>query len=603
MIFVPGSRNTFKFFIKHSLPACAGLALVTLAGGVLIPLEIRFRGNLIDSILAAKSSGRTILWLILFFVGLAIYNNFSGVIQELLKLKMKYTAAREVIPEINKHRACLEYQYYESSETYNLLQRVYSADTKSKPDEIMVSTCWNFFRLLSIAVQSVWTLQLVSKAGWHTGMIIAVLSVISCIVAIYGSNRVYEARQTTSEADRRAAYYEEILSNRENVSERKLFSYMNFVSEKWKESFSKSLKTNINSSIAFRIRNLTTQFSGLFFSIMIICLSLKPLAEGRISTGFFISVFLGMATLSNSLNVLLPALVSELASNDRYFKDYRKFLKLNTIPDMQIPSRAKSNTETEIRVEPIYSIEFKNVSFMYPGTDRYVLRDLSFRFTSDRHYAIVGANGSGKSTLIKLMAGLYKPTEGDILINGKSIGHYTRSQLNCMFSIVFQDFARYYVTVRENILMGRNEGYVSEGHISDALIRETALKLGLDTGKVPLNAYLGKIFDGGIDISGGQWQLLALTRAFIADANTLVLDEPTAALDPVNETRLYNRFVQLAKEKMTILISHRLGSTKLADEILLLDSGRLTETGTHDELMKKAGLYSTMFNNQAEWYL
>ena len=596
MIFEPGLKNTFKFFTKHSFPACAGLALVTLAGGVLLPLEIRFRGSLIDSILNAKSSGNTILWLILFFAGLAIYNNFSGVIQEFLKLKMKYSAAQNIIPEINKHRSCLEYQYYENSETYNLLQRVYSADTKSKPDEIMVSTYWNFFRIASIAVQSIWTLQLVSKAGWYVGLIIAVLSVISCIVAIYGGRRVYEARQTTSQADRRAGYYEEILSNRENVNERKLFSFINFVSEKWKESFNKSLKTNINSSIAFRMKNLVTQFSGLFFSIMIICLSLKPLAEGRITIGFFISVFLGMAALSNSLNVLLPALIGELANNSRYFKDYREFLKLDTIPDMQIPYSAGSNTE--MKVEPVRSIEFKDVSFIYPGTGIYVLRNLSFRFVTDRHYAIVGVNGSGKSTLIKLMAGLYRPTEGDILINGKSICQYSRCQLNHMFSIVFQDFARYYVTLRENVLMGRNEG-----HIPDAFIEETALKLGLDTGAVPLNTCLGKIFDGGMDISGGQWQLLALTRAFIADAHTLILDEPTAALDPVNETRLYNRFVQLAKEKMIILISHRLGSTKLADEILLIDSGRLVERGTHDELMKKAGLYSTMFNNQAEWYL
>ena len=596
MIFEPGLKNTFKFFIKHSFPACAGLALATMAGGVLIPLEIRFRGSLIDNVLAAKASGRTILWLLLFFAGLAIYNNFSGVLQEFLKLKMKYTAAGEIIPEINKRRSCLEYKYYENSETYNLLQRVYSSDTKSKPEEIMVSTCWNFFRIVSIAVQSIWTLQLVSKAGWYVGLIIAVLAELSCIVAIYGSSRVYEARQTTSEADRKAVYYEELLSNRENVNERKLFSFKNFVFEKWKESFSKSLKTNINSSIAFRMRNLVTQFSGLFFSVMIICLSLKPLAEGRISIGFFISVFLGMATLSNSLNVLLPSLIGELANNGRYFKDYREFLKLAVISGVEIPSLAGGNTE--MKVEPVYSIEFKNVSFMYPGTDIYVIRNLSYTFSSDRHYAIVGVNGSGKSTLIKLMSGLYRPVEGDILINGKSISQYSRSQLNSMFSIVFQDFAKYYVTVRENVLMGRNEG-----HISDASIRDAASKLGLDTGTVPLDAYLGKIFEGGIDISGGQWQLLALTRAFTADAHTLILDEPTAALDPVNETRLYNRFVQLAKEKMIILISHRLGSTKIADEILLIDDGRLAETGTHDELMKKAGLYSTMFNSQAEWYL
>ena len=595
MIFIPNLKNVFKFFIKHSFLTSTALILIVLLNGVLIPLEIQFRGSLIDNILAAKSSGGTVLLLILFFIGLSIYNNFSNTSQEFLKLKMKFVASKIIIPEINTHRACLEYKYYENTETYNLLQRVYSSDIKSKPEEITVSTYTSFFKIIAIATQAVWTLQLVSMIGWYVSVIIAVLSLVSCIIAIYGSNRLYEARMTTSETDRKSNYYEEILSNRENVHERKLFSYIKFVSEKWKNSFNISLKINIKSSIAFRLRNLVTQFSSLFFSITIVCLSIKPLAEGKISVGFFISIFLGMATLSNSLNILLPTFISDIANNIKYFKDYRDFIKLDTIQTMQVPSAISDTTE---KFESVHSIEFKNVSFMYPYTDKYILKNLSFKLFSDKQYAIVGVNGSGKSTLIKLMVGLFKPIEGDIFINDKSISQYSRNQLNSMFSVVFQDFAKYLVTVKENVLMGKNEEL-----ISDDFIKNTAAKMGFDMEAVPLNTILGKIFDDGVDVSGGQWQLLALTRAFIADAKTLILDEPTAALDPVNETNLYNRFVQIANEKMVILISHRLGSTKFADEILLIDNGQLAEMGNHDELMKKAGLYSTMFNNQAEWYL
>ncbi len=595
MMIEPNVKNTFKFFLRHSFVMSTGLALITLLGGVLIPLEITFRGSLIDKILAAKSSGGSVLLLVLFFIGLALYNNFTNVFQEYLKLKMKYTASREIIPEINKRRACLEYKYYENNETYNLLQRVYSSDSKSKPDEVMVSTFSCFFKVMSIAIQSVWTLSMVTMVGWYVGVIMALLSVVSCLVAIYGSSRVYISRMNTSETDRKANYCEEILSNRENVHERKLFAYINFITEKWKKSYGVSLKTNIKSSIAFRIRNLITQFSGLIFSIIIIFLSIEPLAEGRISVGFFISIFLGMATLTNSLNILMPSYISEITNNIKYFKDCREFVKLDTIPGIHNASAEKKRNE--MRIETISSIEFKNVSFIYPGTDKYILKNISFKFDGDKHYAIVGANGSGKSTLIKLMVGLYKPTEGEILINNKPISEYSRNRLNNMFSVVFQDFAKYFVTVRENVLMGKDEGIVT-----DELIKVTADKMGFDTEAIPLDTYLGKIFDGGIDVSGGQWQLLALTRAFIADANTLVLDEPTAALDPVNEANLYNRFVQIANKKMVILISHRLGSTKLADKILLIENGRLAEMGTHDELMKSTGLYSTMFNNQAEWY-
>ena len=595
MTFMPSSKNTFLFFLTRSFLASTGLALVTLLGGVLIPLEIQFRGSLIDNILAAKSSGGTVLFLILFFVGLTAYNNYVNAFQEFLKLKMKYVAAKTIIPEINMHRACLEYKYYENNETYNLLQRVYSSDNKSKPDEIMVSTYTNFFKIIAISIQSIWTLQLVSIIGWHVSIIMAALAVISCMVAIYGSKRLYMSRKSTSETDRKVNYYEEILSNRENVLERKLFFYIDFISEKWKDSFSKSLRINIKSSIMFRLRNLVTQFSSLFFSIIIICLSLKPLAEGKISVGFFISIFLGMATLSNSLNISVPSLISELANNVKYFKDYREFIKSDTIPGIHVASEREDSTD---KVDTVNSIEFRNVSFMYPYSDKYVLKDISFKLTSNKQYAIVGANGSGKSTLIKLMTGLYKPTAGDILINNKCINQYSQNQLNHMFSVVFQDFAKYFVTVKENILMGKDDEFISDDYLKD-----TAAKMGFDMKSVPLNTYLGKIFDGGIDVSGGQWQLLALTRAFVSDTNTLILDEPTAALDPENETNLYNRFVQIANKKMVILISHRLGSTKFADEILLIDKGQLTERGTHDELMENAGLYSTMFNNQAEWYL
>jgi ATP-binding cassette subfamily B protein len=255
---------------------------------------------------------------------------------------------------------------------------------------------------------------------------------------------------------------------------------------------------------------------------------------------------------------------------------------------------------TEPDAEPIAfdSLEFRNVRFRYPGGDRLILDGLSFKLEAGRHYAFVGKNGAGKTTITKLVTGLYTEYGGEILINGKELREYPAGTLKALFSVVYQDFAKYYIAMKDNISLGdvHTKGKeVQAAHLAGLDETIASLKYGIDTP-------LGKILKDGQDISGGQWQRVAIARSLISRAPVKILDEPTSALDPISESRIYSDFEKLMRGKTTVFVSHRLGSTKLADEILVIDEGKIMERGAHDVLMAANGQYAGMFEAQRGWY-
>lgn len=247
------------------------------------------------------------------------------------------------------------------------------------------------------------------------------------------------------------------------------------------------------------------------------------------------------------------------------------------------------------------SLEFVEVSFKYPKQKDYILKDLSFSIEAGQHYAFVGVNGAGKTTITKLLTGLYRDYEGDIFINGKELRLYPASTLKALFSVVYQDFSRYQISMADAIRLGDTARPRPANHLLDAVSKSglasvvSKLYKGADTP-------LGKIDRDGVDISGGEWQKVALARSLYSRAPIKILDEPTSALDPIAENHIYKKFEGLMAGKTTIFISHRLGSTKLANTILVIDKGRVAESGTHGQLIAAKGLYANMFETQKEWY-
>jgi len=312
-----------------------------------------------------------------------------------------------------------------------------------------------------------------------------------------------------------------------------------------------------------------------------------------------ISAVFGMV---QQLGWQLSGSLENIAKVREYMKDLTGFIQLS--------SSGESLTEPDNEPIEFKTLEFNNVSFQYPSGDRLILDELSFSLDAGKHYAFVGKNGAGKTTITKLLTGLYTEYDGEILINGKELREYPAGTIKAMFSVVYQDFAKYFVSLKENIILGDAAGIQEKsdtsGRLTDTVIDDTTKKAGLSEIikelKNGIDTPLGKILEDGQDISGGEWQRIAIARSLISRAPVKMLDEPTAALDPISESRVYSEFEKLMQDKTTVFISHRLGSTKLADEILVIDDGKIIERGTHDELMNEKGQYTEMFEAQRGWY-
>ena len=245
--------------------------------------------------------------------------------------------------------------------------------------------------------------------------------------------------------------------------------------------------------------------------------------------------------------------------------------------------------------------EFRNVSFVYPGTSRMVLHDFTFSLGVGERVALIGENGQGKTTIVKLITRLYDPTEGEILLDGVDLREYALDDLHSEIGVIFQDFMRYEMTARANIEVGRIESSHTAEEIAYAA--EKSLAAGV-VGRLQ-NGYdqmLGRRFEGGVDLSGGEWQKLALARAYLRDAQLLILDEPTASLDARSELEVFQRFSELTFGKMALLISHRFSTVRMADRIVVLEAGALVEEGSHSQLIALGGRYAAMFEMQAASY-
>ncbi len=245
--------------------------------------------------------------------------------------------------------------------------------------------------------------------------------------------------------------------------------------------------------------------------------------------------------------------------------------------------------------------EFRNVSFTYPGTKRRILRDFNFVLRPGERIALIGENGQGKTTVVKLITRLYDPTEGQILLDGVDLREYSLDDLHHEMGVIFQDFMRYEMTARENIGVGRVEREHAQFEIEHAAEQSLAASV---VAKLAggYDQMLGRRFEGGVELSGGEWQRVALARAYLRDAQLLILDEPTAALDARSELEVFERFAELTEGKMALLISHRFSTVRMADRIVVLEGGALVEEGTHTQLMALGGRYAGMFEMQAASY-
>jgi ATP-binding cassette subfamily B protein len=315
--------------------------------------------------------------------------------------------------------------------------------------------------------------------------------------------------------------------------------------------------------------------------------------QGSISLGdmtLYLTIFRqGQSTFQSIL-----AAVGNIYENNLFMANYFEFLEID--PQMALPGPVKKPPASLQQ-----GIEFRGVGFRYPENDEWVLRNVDLNIKPGEKIALVGHNGAGKTTLIKLLSRLYDPTEGTILFDGVDIRELDPQALRQKIGVIFQDFVRYHLPVRENIGFGQIEAADRMDKIVESA-RKSGAEAMINDLPEGYQTMLGRWFHGGHELSLGQWQRIALARAFMRDADILVLDEPTASLDAETEYEIFQNFKQLTEGKMAILISHRFSTVRMADRIVVIQHGRIAEIGSHEELLRREGIYAELFSMQAEGY-
>ena len=314
---------------------------------------------------------------------------------------------------------------------------------------------------------------------------------------------------------------------------------------------------------------------------------------GRLSVGTL--QFLAGAIAGASMNLQsIFSTFSSIADQSLFLSDLLSFLELRPT--------VRSKENGLLCPRPIRKgIEFRNVSFAYPGTSRLVLRDLNLHLAHGERIALIGENGEGKTTIVKLLMRLYDPTKGEVQLDGVDLREYDLEDYTSQVAVIFQDFMHYDMTARENIAIGR----ITETENLPSIVTAARKSMAEEVIRKLPRGYeqmLGRRFEGGVDLSGGEWQKVALARAYLRDAQVLVLDEPTASLDARSEHEVFRRFAELTEGKLSLLISHRFSTVRMADRIIVLEKGQISEQGRHEELITNGGRYAEMFDMQASNY-
>lgn len=416
----------------------------------------------------------------------------------------------------------------------------------------------------------------------------------------YSGVKSFELDLELTRNSRLTGYFHSLLLKRENIKEIRIFGLHEYFIRKYFEYRELAIRAAMRLSIHLLKFETLLDVIAMVGICLIWIYAVYKTSNGNMTIGDLYMVFGAAQTCRSTIESLLM-IGGSVFENSLYLTRFFELLDLepSTVDGALHPPRLKSPYKLPSHTQE--GIAFRNVSFRYPGTNELILRNVSFEIPARKKLAIVGENGAGKTTLIKLIARFYDPVEGTVTLDGVDYRDYDLDDMRRNITVVFQDFARYDISVADNIGVGKVE------HLHDMERIQVAARKGgahdIAT-KLP-NQYetvLGRTFEEGVDLSGGEWQNIAISRAFMSDAQLFMLDEPTAALDAFKEAEIYERFSHLTENRTVVLVSHRFSTVRMADLIIVVEDGRIIENGSHDELIRLNGKYRKMFDAQAERY-
>ena len=577
------------------------LTFVAIFNGVAPVIGALIGRNILNSFQEVLSDGpgtqseffsSPMFYLLIFLFSYRIVNRTVHYVSNALNRIAGEKVVKQVKLQIMNKSKTVDLSSFDIPEFYEKMENA-NREAGNRPLQIINQT----FGVVSTSIEFVSYLTiLVAAPGlvWATLVIIAV-SIPSAIINFIYRRKTFSYMRFRSKERRQMNYYSDTIVNKDLVKEVRMYDIADTFIGRYLDVFQNyytGLRRLIVSEHAWHIvLGIVASVTNLIFYVIIAM---------QVFTG---SVLIGDYTLYTGAITSVANCIGNLIAMSSTIYEGTLFID-NLISFMKEEQTVTPTVEPPVSVERGvgHTIEFRNVSFRYPGTNKDVIKNVNLTIDPGETVVLVGLNGAGKTTLIKLLTRLYDPTEGVILLDGRDIREYDVRELYSMFGIIFQDFGKYAVTVEENIRFGDIHKQAGIDAVKEAATQSAAddyinkLPNGYDT---PLMRIFEK---NGIELSGGQWQKLAIARAFYADSDVIILDEPTASLDPLAEQEIFNQFDRLRKSKTTIFVSHRLSSATIADKIVVLEYGRVVECGNHTDLMEINGKYHELFSVQADRY-
>jgi ATP-binding cassette, subfamily B, bacterial len=579
--------RTLRLVWRSSPRGSLALGLLTIAAA-LLPLGMAYAGKRIMDAVVARSAEDTLRWVLIELGavgGQALVQRALGLTRSLLGARLGV----DINVMILEKAQTLDLRHFEDPEFYDQLTKA-RREASSRPLSVVTET----FTLLQNAITLAGYIALLVRFSGIAVLALIAAAIPATVAEVRFSTTAFRMRNWRSPEARRLNYLEYVLANDDHAKEVKLFGLGPLLLGRFRalgEAFyDEDRKLAIRRAAWAYVLSLLG--TGAFYG----CYAVMALAAaaGKLSLGDMVLYVMAFRQGQQAFQSILTA-IGGMYEDNLYMSNLFRYLAIEAQPVAVLPAGTPLDEGA--------GIVFDDVGFRYPGKEEWALRHVNATIGKNESLALVGHNGAGKTTFIKLLTRLYEPTEGRILLDGRDLKAWEPEALRKRIGVVFQDFNQYQFPVRENVGLGSVEHRDDGARVARAVERGgatevvAALPAGLET-------QLGRWFKDGTELSGGQWQKVALARAFMREeADILVLDEPTAALDAEAEHAVFERFRALARDRTTILISHRFPTVRMADRILVLEGGRVIEEGTHEALVAQGGRYAQLFSLQAQGYL
>lgn len=561
--------NTYRLVRRNAGAIYVLILLESIISALTDPLIIYATKLSVDSIVGFVSGGadvKPVIFLVLLFA----WKELSKFFRNILDIKLEQRLELNLNKSLMNKLSLIAVDEIEKPEFQDKLNQI-----KDRPHLALIELFNSSILILSTVIKVVGIAFVFFKISSILGisyLIAAIFDILFTFMAVNKMNKMFE---NTSRNEREMENVIDILKNKDALYEIKVFKMKNLFLNRFEKYSSAVFKERLDTTLKSQNYLLLSSAVNIIWMGLVILFIVSKLLAKAIGAGDLTAI---VTSASSTLDMAEDFVYeASTVSNNGYIANTLFYIL--SYDERKVEKSSKYGDD----------IEFSHVSFKYPGTEKMVFNDLSFRINKDKVTAIVGENGAGKSTIIKLVAGLYEPTEGSVRISNMNPYSMSNEDISNELSIVFQDFKNYEISLSDNILFGK-AGDIAED-----------LRL-LELDKYSENTNIGKLEEDGVYLSGGENQKLALARAIQKKSDFLIFDEPTASMDPMVEAKMYDNILKVLKSRGAIIITHRLVLSKLADDIIVLNEGRIIERGSHEELMKKGGIYKQMYDEQSGWY-